>query len=251
MSADIILYALVAAGLVFWLKSILGTRDDDDQNDRPGAFSDMEQNDHNGFSTPQKNSDKAANVVSLDAVMGRGGFSLPRHIRIDNKTTENKLEDLIRKHPEFNFQHFIGGAQDAFTIIIEAFADGDLEVLEDLLVEPVYKAFEATIKEREKRGEKVQTEVVSIEKMDIVSADLNDTTLMITVRFTAREVCVIRDKEDNILSGDPDRQTQMVDVWVFGRDLKAKGPEWHLYETRDDEVEDHKTPIPEAGKDKE
>lgn len=251
MSADILLYALVAAGLVFWLKSILGTRDEDDLDERPSGFSDMEKNDESGFSAPVKPADKSANVVSLDAVVGRGGFNLPRHVRIDNKTTENRLEDLIRKHPEFNFQHFIGGAQDAFTMIIEAFADGDLETLEDLLAEPVYKAFEATIKDRKERGEKVQTEVISIEKMDIVAADLNETMLMITVRFTAREICVIRDKEDKIISGDPDRQTQMIDVWVFGRDLKSKGPEWHLYETRDDEIEDHKTPIPEAGKDKE
>lgn len=251
MSADILLYALVAAGLVFWLKSILGTRDEDDNDDRPSVFSDMDRGDNNTPPVALKNSNKDNNVVTLEAIVGRGGFHLPRHIRIDNKTTENRLEDLIKNHPEFDFYHFIGGAQEAFTIIIEAFAEGDLETLKDLLAEPVYKAFEATIKDREKRGETVHTEVVSIEKMDIVAADLQETTLMITVRFTAHEICVIRDKEDKTVSGDPEKQTQMVDVWVFGRDLMSDTPEWHLYETRDDEIEDHKTPIPEAGKEKE
>jgi hypothetical protein len=39
----------------------------------------------------------------------------------------------------------------------------------------------------------------------------------------------------------------MKDVWVFGRDIASNEPEWHLYETRDDEIEDHKTPLPDAG----
>ena len=38
MSADILLYALVAAGLVFWLRNILGTRHGDERQ-RSNPFS--------------------------------------------------------------------------------------------------------------------------------------------------------------------------------------------------------------------
>ena len=236
MPADILLYAIIAAGLVFWLKSILGTTDDDEPS-RPTPIFDEEDN-------------RAAenNVVSLEALSGMPVI-LPRNVKIDNKTTENRLDDISKKYPGFNVSHFGQNVESAFTMIIEAFADGDLETLEDLLAEPVYSAFKKSIEERESKGEKVETTVQAVEKADIIEADLKDNHLYLTVRFTAREICVIRDQKDEIISGDPDKSTIMVDVWVFGRDLESDTPEWHLYETRDDEVEDHKTPVPDSKKD--
>ena len=62
---------------------------------------------------------------------------------------------------------------------------------------------------------------------------------------------MITDKAGKIISGDPDKTTVIVDVWVFGRPLNFDGPEWYLYETRDEDAEDHKTPLPEGGSDKE
>ncbi|HPD83831.1 MAG: Tim44/TimA family putative adaptor protein [Alphaproteobacteria bacterium] len=239
MPADLLLYALIAAGLVFWLKSILGKRDEDEES-RPSTFLEEEM--------PLKIMDKnnTSNVVNLDALAGIT-FILPRNVRIDNKTTENLLVDLSKKHPNFNLSHFAQNVETAFKMIIEAFADGDLDTLEDLLDDPVYHAFESTIKDRHQREEFVETEVLSVEKIDITEASLQESTLMLTVRFTAREICLIKNKEGDIISGDPDKITQMVDVWVFGKDIESSTPEWLLYETRDDEVEDHKTPIPDAG----
>ncbi len=238
MPADLILYGLVAAGLIFWLRSILGTKSDDDLEQRPTKFS-FEEEDYS-------KKDEKSNVVNIEALTGVG-FILPRNVRIDNKTTENKLQDLSKEYPELDFTHFAQNIETAFTMIIEAFADGDVDTLESLLTDDVFKAFKSEIEAREKRGESVETRVQSVEKIDITQADLKDEHLSVTVRFTAREICVIRDKEGEIISGAEDRVTQMVDVWVFGKDIKTKGPEWYLEETRDDEIEDHKTPVPEAG----
>lgn len=246
MPADILLYALIAAGLVFWLKNILGTR-----NEGEDSSSFLSDDEKDPFAPPVKkeHGNEESNVVNLDNIVGQR-FELPRHIRIDNKTAENNLDDISKKYPEFNLYHFLDGAQHAFPMIIEAFADGDKDTLKNVLVEPVYKAFEKSIDDREKRGEKVETEIKSVEKIDVTEAVIKNGILYITLRFTARETCVIRDKEGEITSGNPERTTQMVDVWVFGREIEADGPEWYLYETRDDEIEDHKTPVPEAGKDK-
>lgn len=241
MSADLILYVLIAAGLVFWLKNILGSRSEDDL-ERPSTFSNLEEQ-------VQKQGDKKSNVVSLEALAG-ASFILPRNVRVDNKTTENMLHDLVKHYKNFNFPHFAQNLESAFVMIIEAFAEGDTDTLENLLAPDVYKAFESVIKERQARGEVVETQVQSVEKIDVTDVALDDDQLMLTVRFTAREICVIRDKHGDIISGDPERVTEMVDVWVFGRDINTKGPEWYLVETRDDEIEDHKTPIPEAGSDK-
>ena len=242
MPSDILLYALIAAGLIFWLKSILGTRDDDNEMDRPKILSDEDHPLANVLKSKDPN-----NVVALATV---GGFALPRHVRIDNKTTENALEEIQKNQPDFDLTHFVGGAEHAFTMIVESFAQGDVETLENLLAQDVFEAFKAVIEERKKTGETVETDIKAVEKIDITEAQITNDVLFITLRISARETCVIRDAKGKILSGNPEDTTKMVDIWVFGRALDAQGPEWHLYETRDEEIEDHKTPIPEGGKKK-
>ena len=242
MPADILLYALVAAGLIFWLRSILGTRDEDNEMDKPKSLDD----DH-PLSAVLKGKEES-NVVKLG--VPAGPFVLPAHVRVDNKTTENTLIEIQKNHPSFDLEHFAQGAEGAFSMIVEAFAAGDVETLENLLASDVFEAFEGVIEARKEAGETVETEIKAVEKMDITEVQMKEDMIFITVRFSARETCVIRDKDGQILSGNPDDTTKMVDVWVFGRSIETQGPEWHLYETRDDEIEEHKTPIPEGGKKK-
>ncbi|MEM6810920.1 MAG: Tim44/TimA family putative adaptor protein [Pseudomonadota bacterium] len=241
MPADILLYAIIAAGLIFWLRSILGSVDDDEADsmqNRPGM-------DDEGFMA-RKNKDGGENVVRLRELSGVRD-DLPPHAKFDNKTAENTLEDILREKEDFDLGYFIDGAEHAFIMIIEAFAEGDKETLEDLLAPPVYKAFSSVIDERQIADQTVETKVQSVDRIDIVEAKMTDEVFFITLRFHAKEICVIRNKNGEIISGDPDKVTEMVDVWVFGQPLDAEGPEWYLYETRDDQEEDHKTPIPEAG----
>src|SRR5690606_39836599 len=71
----------------------------------------------------------------------------------------------------------------------------------------------------------------------------------ITIRFIADETCVVRDKDGVILSGDPDRITEMNDIWTFVRDIKDRDPRWLVQETRDgDVIEESSTPLPEDRK---
>lgn len=239
MPPDILLYAIIAAGLIFWLKSILGT----DADDNPSSSNDDQ------VPSFLKDTKKESNVVPLNSEVGMG-FTLPRYVRIDNKTTENALEDINKKYDRFDLNQFVSGAEYAFPMIIEAFAEGDRDTLENLLEPQVFKAFDNAISEREKRGETVITEVKSVEKIDIQEAYVKDDKFYLTTRFVAKEICVIKDKEGAVISGDPDQQTEMNDIWVFTKNVDSDGPEWHLFETRDGDVEeDHKTPLPDSHKD--
>ena len=62
------------------------------------------------------------------------------------------------------------GAQEAFAIIVEAFAAGDRETLKDLLGPAVYHAFEAAITAREGRGEKQETQIRAIRKAEAIGS---------------------------------------------------------------------------------
>jgi len=254
MSAEILLYGIIAAGLVFWLKSILGTTDDEEEQNRELTHQkrqkDINEDDGDGdqsFLAPIKKSNHTKdNIVKLNNLTGNNR-PLPRHVFFDNKTAENNLDDIMITKPDFDLNHFLEGAEYAFPMIIEAFAEGDLDTLKDVLDSGVYNGFEKAIKARNEKGEIVSTQVQEIERIDIVEAFVKNEIFFLTLRFYADEICTIKDKDGNYIANEKGKPSKMVDVWVFGQPEQNQGPEWFLYETRDDEEEDHKTPIPEAG----
>lgn len=243
MSVDILLFALIAAGLVFWLRSILGTHDEDAGSKKPSIFSDEEK--ERLEKIMQAHEQKEGTVVPLSNSV-QTFFNLPRYATIENKTTENRLDDLIKKDPSLDLGHFAEGAKFAFPMIVEAFSEGDKETLESLLAPSVYQSFEQAIDEREKTGENVQTDIHAVRKVDIIEVTTKENMIYLAVRFTADETCVIRDKDGEIISGDPDKVTEMRDVWVFGRETGSDDPAWLVYETREGGEEEGQSPMPDA-----
>lgn len=240
MPADILIYALVAAGLVFWLKGVLGTRHGEEQ-DRP-----------NPFTAPPPTAPSAVDLntqaIATDvSEVGKPTLALPRNVTLA-ETARAGLADIMTRDAAFDPGAFIMAAQDAFVIIVEAFAKGDRSTLKNLLSENVFRSFDQALTDREKTGESVSTEIHAIRRADITEAHLNKSEAFIAVRFTADETCVVRDAAGQVLSGHPDRVTEMVDIWTFTRDIKSRDPRWLVCETRDGDVtEGHKTPVPDAG----
>lgn len=242
MDPALILYALVAGGLVFWLRSILGTRSGEER-DRP-----------NPFATPV---DQVKSQAATDdqAVPEDGAAlpfadtrpALPRNAAISGERTEQVLAEIARADRSFEIAKFCQNAQEAFIMIVEAFAGGDRELLKELVEPKVYAAFDAALAEREARGEKFSTEIHAVRKVEILDAAFDGRQAFVRIRFIADETCVIRDANDAVLSGDPDRITEMNDIWTFTRLVKNREPIWLLHETSDGDVrEDHKTPLPDS-----
>jgi len=131
--------------------------------------------------------------------------------------------------------------------IVEAFAKGDTETLSDLLAPKVFAAFARVIEDRHARGETVMTDVHAVRSTEFIDARLAARQVWITLRIAADQTSVTRDVDGKVIAGHPDKIYPMVDVWVFGREIGSRDPTWLLMETRDDEVEEFKNPIPNAG----
>jgi len=95
----------------------------------------------------------------------------------------------------------------------------------------VYEGFEAAIRERETKGETVESRFVAIDKSDIAGVELRGRTAQITVRFVSQLISVTRDKSGNVIDGNPDKVTDVTDVWTFARDLSSRDPNWKLVAT--------------------
>jgi predicted lipid-binding transport protein (Tim44 family) len=141
------------------------------------------------------------------------------------------LDAIVGADPNFDAKHFLTGARAAYEMIVNAYAEGDRRTLRNLLAREVYDGFDAAISEREKRGEKVESRFVAIDAADVSGAELRGRTAQLTVRFVSQLVSVTRDKNGNVIDGNPDKVTDVTDIWTFARDLSSRDPNWKLVAT--------------------
>jgi predicted lipid-binding transport protein (Tim44 family) len=146
-------------------------------------------------------------------------------------TVATGLDALVAADPEFDAKHFLTGARAAYEMIVTAFAEGERRTLNNLLAREVYEGFESAMTERERRGNKVETRFVSIDSADITAVELRNRSAQVTVRFVSKLVSVTRDKDGNVVDGNPDALTDVTDVWTFARDLSSRDPNWKLVAT--------------------
>ncbi|HWV97748.1 MAG TPA: Tim44/TimA family putative adaptor protein [Xanthobacteraceae bacterium] len=141
------------------------------------------------------------------------------------------LDAIAAQDPSFDAKHFVSGARSAYEMIVLAFANGDRRALKDLLSSDVYDSFDSVIRTREKNEQKTDTRFVSIDKAELVSAEVRDRISQITVRFVSQMISVTRDKTGVIVDGNPEKVADITDVWTFARDVNSRDPNWKLVGT--------------------
>jgi predicted lipid-binding transport protein (Tim44 family) len=232
---DLIIYGLIAAGLIFWLRSILGTRNGEERERQNPYLAPVDDGSNVVPFGEQRTSMNGENLIAQLAQTPKGNMS------IECRTAELGLVEVARNDRGFDVCVFLQAAQDAFVFIVESFAEGDRETLKELLGPQVYDAFEGAIKSREDAGEVMKTEIRGIKKAEISGARIDNGKGMITVRFVAEETTFTKDSKGEIIYGHPDKTTMMRDVWTFARDLRSRDPRWLVVETREDGAGDNVT----------
>lgn len=141
------------------------------------------------------------------------------------------LDAIVKDDPSFDAKQFVGGARAAYEMIVLAYAEGDRRTLKNLLSREVYEGFEKAIRDRETRGDKAEARFVSIDRSDIIGAELRARTAHVTVRFVSQLISVTRDRNGNVIEGSPEKVTDVTDVWTFARDVSSRDPNWKLVAT--------------------
>lgn len=228
MAPDLIIYGVVAAGLVLWLRSLLGTRHGEERDrTNPLVRATLEEKE-NVFGDKQNMSGEASRAKAVEEFTDNP----PPRIHIANKTVTDNLVKIAKADKNFDLKFFTQAVQDSYAIVIEAFAEGDKQTLRDMLGEKVYKAFEAAINARDKKGETQFSEIQSISKTELREATLTGKEASIAVYFKADQITYTKDKDGKIISGDEYHTEQMADIWVFTTNIKSPDPRWLITETR-------------------
>jgi predicted lipid-binding transport protein (Tim44 family) len=145
---------------------------------------------------------------------------------------EQGLLAVLRADPSFDAGQFMQGARQAYEMIVTAFAEGNRQVLKDLLSRDVFEGFSAAIADREGRGEIIDQSFVGISKADIIEASCKGGKGSMTVKFVSQLISATRDKAGQVVGGDPQKIKEVTDIWTFERETASRNPNWYLVATQ-------------------
>ena len=122
------------------------------------------------------------------------------------------------------------GAKIAYETVITDFSDNDNKITNSryLLNDEIYNQFNQALKERNAKGHIAEITFIGVNSAIIKEHKKIGKMLNVTVDFIAEIITCIRDKEKNIVSGDPEKIKKIYDTWVFSRDITSVNPNWQL-----------------------
>lgn len=197
---DLILLAALAAFLGYRLWLILGTH----EKDKP---------------IRKRRSTEDDNIVPVRAQS------------ISAKSTEKESEAQSASK-DIDEDRFLQGAGMAFREIVQAYALGETLVLQKLLEGPLLETFEDAIEKRKKAKKTLEVEIARIVTSEILTQREEKGVGYVTVRFVSEQCLVTRNSKGKVLEGDPDRFTEVTDIWTFSRPLDSSNPNWKLVATQ-------------------
>ncbi|HEY9058337.1 MAG TPA: Tim44/TimA family putative adaptor protein [Aurantimonas sp.] len=234
MSFGTIFFIVLAAIVLFQLRSVLGRRTG---SERPPFDPYSRREGRPGETAPNDN------VVTLPhrrlpadgEVATRPTYEAVDKVAAPGTPLNAELRRIRDADPNFEPAEFLEGAKLAYEMIVTAFADGDRKVLKNLLSNEVYQGFEQAITDREERGERMQSSFVGIDDAEIVSAEKKDREALVTVRIVAQLISAVLKPDGEVVEGDPEAVVEVKDVWTFSRDTRSRDPNWKLAGTESEE----------------
>ena len=218
---QIIVLAAVAFFLFWRLRSVLGSRQ--------------------GFEKLNKNVDKKTKSSKInsnidDKIIDIKSTNIDEEIAdyVDENSEQFKtLSELKKLEDGWQVSHFVSGAKLAYEEILMAFENGDLNKIKKLSSKDVYTAFKEVIDDRNQKGLQVEAIFGGVRDIRIKDVKLNKKNLEanITMVFQCDITYSIKDKNDKIIEGGPDKVKKQKDVWTFTRKMNSDIPNWYLTKT--------------------
>ena len=177
-------------------------------------------------------------ILRLRNVLGR---KTGHQSKVVSGFSEKKFEEFkktikLKKQPtEFDInqkKQFLKGAEIAYETIINSFAKGDKKNLKDLLTEEMNKNFESAIEERNSKNIKSELTFIGIKSSTIEKFEKTAEALFFTVKFISEIISFKKDKDNNVIEGDPNKIKTVIDRWKFTRKISSMNPNWYLAETK-------------------
>ncbi len=218
---QIIVLAAVAFFLFWRLRSVLGSRQGFEKLNRD---------------VNEKTKSSKVNTNSDDKIIDLKSTNIDEEIAdyVDENSEQFKtLSELKKLEEGWQVSHFVSGAKLAYEEILMAFENGDLNKIKKLSSKQVYTAFKEVIDDRNQKGLHVEAVFGGVRDIRIKDVKLNKKNLEanITMVFQCDITYSIKDKNNKIVEGGPDKVKKQKDVWTFTRKMNSDIPNWYLTKT--------------------
>ena len=150
----------------------------------------------------------------------------------DISETKSKNDLNVVSFDERSKNEFINGAKVAYETIITNFAKGQLKDIKSLLDQNVYKQFDDAIKDRKAKNISSETTFIGVNSAEIKKHNQNKNILEVTVEFVSEIISCMKDKDNKVISGDPETVKKVHDIWKFSKDIRSSNPNWFLIDTQ-------------------
>ena len=188
---DIILLAMIAGFIILRLRNILGRRTGH-EGKSPSAFDDKK---YSQYKPDMKN--------------------------------KPVVKDILEDNDK---EVFLKGAEIAYENIITSFAKGEKGELKTLLTKEIYTNFEQAIDHRNKESIRSELTFIGVKSSSVEKFEKVNNELLATVKIICEIISVKKDKNENIIEGDPDKIKTVTDYWKFSKSVLSKSPNWFLAE---------------------
>ena len=208
---QLLFLAVVVVFLVMRLLAVLGTRE--------------------GFE-PKQEAKSGRNTSHLKVVEGTEDPDITDFAELDSPTGRALIE-MKRADRAFNVSEFVAGSRQAYEMILMAFEQGDLKLLESLLAPDIYESFSTVIHDREEKGYEVDATFIGVRELTLKSArfEADEKEGEITMRFVGELTSVVKDSAGDVVEGSASDIKRQTNIWTFARLMGTDNPNWLLVAT--------------------
>ena len=154
------------------------------------------------------------------------GMQILKDVENNESIRENNVNEEVKKQ-------FLKGADIAYEQIITSFAKGDKKLLKGLLGKELFGSFSQVIDKRREEQLKYETTFIGIKSSKILEFKKIENIYKVTVNFVSEIITCVKDKNNQVVEGNPDIIKTANDVWKFSKNMWSQNPAWYLVETSD------------------
>ena len=212
---QLLVLAGIAVFLILRLKSVLGTRE--------------------GFEKPPVTGQPAPSPLErsgFEVIEGGPDRDIIDHVAEDSPAAR-ALAEMKKVEPGFSVSEFLGGARQAYEMILMGFERGDMADIKPFLSDEVYQTFAEVVAARDAQGLTVEADFIGVRELTLADAAYDPDTGIaeLTVRYVGQLTQVVRDRAGDIIEGDEGKVKTQKDSWTFERRMGTDDLNWQLVAT--------------------
>lgn len=232
---DIIVFAALAAFVIFKLKRLLGeeySETSKNVKDIEASVSDAQNSKKYSALLAQKGKQNQPLVIEESVITEE----IARHFGEISPEISAKISQLYKIVPGFGCEAFKYGAIATFEAILEAYSAANITEILATSKPNVAKNFISIIDQHRAEGVMEKIHVAKVNTIKILNIEIDQADLHVSLQFDSWQITYNLDATGVLVSGSKSQQHRALETWVFTRSKASLTPEWFVEDIKIESV---------------